>query len=242
MSVIRTENLAKTYKGGTTALGGLDLEVKAAEVFGFIGPNGAGKSTTIQLLLDFIQPDTGSAWLFDQPVRGTDHRRRLGYLPESVNLHTYYTGRGLLEFYAGLSGVAAGKRARRAAEMLELVSLQDAADRKISKYSKGMVQRLGLAQSLMNDPDLLILDEPTSNLDPVGRRDFRDIVLKLKERGKTVFISSHILSEVGSVCDRVAILHEGQLQRLEDLRSWEEVSTRALEDLFFDAIGRGRPQ
>ena len=239
MSVIRTDNLSKTYKGGTEALTGLDLEVHAAEVFGFIGPNGAGKSTTIQLLLNFIQPDTGSALLFGQPVRDTKHRERLGYLPESVNLHTYYTGRRLLEFYAGLSGVAAADRAQRAEEMLDLVSLRDAGDRKISKYSKGMVQRLGLAQALMNDPELLILDEPTSNLDPVGRRDFRDIVLKLKEQGKTVFISSHILSEVGSVCDRVAILHRGEMKRLEDLRSWNEVSTRALEDLFFEVVGSG---
>ena len=240
MSVIRTENLAKTYKGGTVALKGLDLQVNAAEVFGFIGPNGAGKSTTIQLLLNFIRPDQGSAFLFDQPVAGADHRKRLGYLPESVNLHTYYTGRRLLEFYAGLAGVPSADRGRRAEQLLELVSLQDAADRKVSKYSKGMVQRLGLAQSLVNDPELLILDEPTSNLDPVGRRDFRDIVLQLKEQGKTVFISSHILSEVGSVCDRVAILHEGELKRLENLRDWDEVNTRMLEDLFFDTIGRSR--
>ncbi len=240
MSVIRTANLAKTYKGGTVALQGLDLQVDAAEVFGFIGPNGAGKSTTIQLLLNFIRPDGGSAFLFDQPVAGTDHRARLGYLPESVNLHTYYTGRRLLEFYAGLAGVAAADRKERAEELLELVSLQDAADRKISKYSKGMVQRLGLAQTLVNDPELLILDEPTSNLDPVGRRDFRDIVLKLKQQGKSVFISSHILSEVGSVCDRVAILHEGELKRLENLGEWGEVTTRMLEDLFFDTIGRSR--
>ena len=240
MSVIRTENLAKTYKGGTVALKGLDLEVNAAEVFGFIGPNGAGKSTTIQLLLNFMAPDRGKALLFDQPVTDMENRKRLGYLPESVNLHTYYTGRRLLEFYGGLAGIESSDRARGAEELLGLVGLQDAADRKVSRYSKGMVQRLGLAQALINDPDLLILDEPTSNLDPVGRRDFCDIVLGLKEQGKTVFISSHILSEVGTVCDRVAILHEGELKRLEDLREWGEVSTRALEDLFFDTIGRGR--
>ena len=240
MSVIRTENLAKTYKGGTVALKGLDLHVNAAEVFGFIGPNGAGKSTTIQLLLNFIAPDHGRALLFDQPVTRMENRRRLGYLPESVNLHTYYTGRRLLEFYGGLVGLEPSDRVRGAKELLKLVGLQDAADRKVSKYSKGMVQRLGLAQALINDPDLLILDEPTSNLDPVGRRDFCDIVLRLKEQGKTVFISSHILSEVGTVCDRVAILHEGELKRLEDLREWGEVSTKALEDLFFDTIGKDR--
>lgn len=241
MSVIRTENLAKTYKGGAAALRGLDLQVNAGEVFGFIGPNGAGKSTTIQLLLNFIRPNEGTAFLFDQPVSGTDHRTRLGYLPESVNLHTYYTGRRLLEFYAGLAGVPTAQRAARAAELLSLVSLQESADRKVSKYSKGMVQRLGLAQALVNDPELLILDEPTSNLDPVGRRDFRDIMLQMKKKGKTVFISSHILSEVGSVCDRVAILHEGELKRLENLREWGEVTTRSLEDLFFDTIGSRRP-
>ena len=119
MSIIRTENLAKTYKGGTVALKSLDLQVNPAEVFGFIGPNGAGKSTTIQLLLNFIRPDQGSAFLFDQPVAGADHRKRLGYLPESVNLHTYYTGRRLLEFYAGLAGVPAANRRRRAEQLLE---------------------------------------------------------------------------------------------------------------------------
>ncbi len=239
MSVIRTEALAKTYKGGTVALKALDLEVQAAEVFGFIGPNGAGKSTTIQLLLDFIRPDRGSAFLFGQPAGGARHRARLGYLPESVNLHTYYTGRKLLEFYAGLCGVPAAERKARAEKLLDLVSLKDAADRKVSRYSKGMVQRLGLAQALVNDPELLILDEPTSNLDPVGRRDFRDLILQLKSRGKTVFISSHILAEVGSVCDRVAILHEGELKRLEDLRRLGRGSTQALEELFFKTIDGG---
>ena len=158
MSIIRTRGLSKTYKGGTQALVGLDLEVEAAEVFGFIGPNGAGKSTTIELLLNFIRPDAGTASLFGQPVETSGHRKRLGYLPESVNLHTYYTGRRLLEFYAGLSGIPSAVRAQRAEEMLALVSLEEVADRKVSKYSKGMVQRLGLAQALMNDPELLILD------------------------------------------------------------------------------------
>ena len=241
MSVIRTENLGKVYKGGTVALNRLDLEVNAAEVFGFLGPNGAGKSTTIQLLLNFIRPSAGTAYLFDKPVTCAQNRQRLGYLPESVNLHTYYSGQRLLEFYSGLLGVARADRSRRATELLQRVGLQEVAGQKISQYSKGMLQRLGLAQALLNDPELLILDEPTSNLDPVARRDFRDILLELKARGNTVFICSHILSEVESVCDRVAILQRGELKRvgtLEELSGAKgskivvrDLSARAIEAL-----------
>ncbi len=241
MSVIRTENLGKTYKGGTAALRGLDLEVNAGEVFGFLGPNGAGKSTTIQLLLNFIRPSSGTAYLFDQPVACTRTRQRLGYLPESVNLHSYYSGQRLLEFYGGLLGIQRADRSRRAAELLERVGLVEAAGQTISNYSQGMTQRLGLAQALLNDPELLILDEPTSNLDPVARRDFRDILLEHKSSGKTVFICSHILSEVESVCDRVAILQQGELKKvgtLEELSAAKgsrivvrDLPTRAIEAL-----------
>lgn len=221
MAVIRTEALGKTYKGGTVALHGLDLEVHAGEVFGFLGPNGAGKSTTIQLLLNFIRPTRGAAYLFGQPVTCAQIRQELGYLPESVHLHSYYSGRRLLEFYGGLLGLNRADSSRRAAALLERLGLREAAERRISQYSKGMLQRLGMAQALINDPDLLVLDEPTSNLDPVARRDFRDILLDLKARGKTVFICSHILSEVESVCDRVAILQQGELKRVGTL---EELS------------------
>ncbi len=214
MSVIRTENLGKTYRGGKTALERLDLEVAAGEVFGFLGPNGAGKSTTIQLLLNLIRPTTGTAYLFDKPVTCAKIRQRVGYLPESVNLHAYYKGRRLIEFYAGLLGIKRADRSRSAMDVLARVGLLDAADQAVSQYSKGMLQRLGLAQALINDPELLILDEPTSNLDPIARRDFRNIVLQSKASGKTVFISSHILSEVESVCDRVAILQEGEMKRV----------------------------
>ena len=205
------------------------------------GPTGAGKSTTIQLLLNFIQPSTGTAYLFDEPVTRAQTRQRLGYLPESVSLHTYYSGQRLLEFYAGLLGIARADRSRRATELLQRVGLQAAARQKISHYSKGMLQRLGLAQALINNPELLILDEPTSNLDPVARRDFRDILLDFKARGNTVFICSHILSEVESVCDRVAILQRGELKRvgtLEELSAETgarivvtDLSARAIEAL-----------
>ena len=224
MAAIYTENLEKAYASffgnqpETHALKGLNLEVKEGETFGFLGPNGAGKTTTILLLLNLIRPSSGSARLFDLPVTHSTVHRRLGYLPESVNLHDYYTGRGLLNFYAALLDVPAQIRMTRINELLQLLHLEDAAEKSVSKYSKGMLQRLGFAQSMLHDPDLLILDEPTASLDPVGRKEFHDILLELKKRGKTIFISSHILSEVESVCDRVAILEKGELKRVGTLQ------------------------
>ena len=238
MSVILTEKLSKTYGGRTVALTDLDLEVHESEVFGFIGPNGSGKSTTIHLLLNFIRPTSGTALLFGEQVAGSRHRRRLGYVPESINVHTYHTGYSLLKYYGQLSGLKSPGLTGRIDELLEYVGLQEAARRKVSKYSKGMVQRLGLAQALMNDPELLILDEPTSNMDPVGRREFRELVLDMKKQGKTVFISSHILSELGAVCDRVAILQHGVLKRIEDLSTWNDANDHSLEELFFATIDR----
>ncbi|MCY3883760.1 MAG: ABC transporter ATP-binding protein [Gammaproteobacteria bacterium] len=240
MSVIFTENLSKRYKGGTLALKNLNLEVRESEVFGFIGPNGSGKSTTIHLLLNFIRPSGGSAQLFGEPVIGARHRKRLGYVPETISLHTYHNGRGLLNFYGQLSGLKSLRLKRRIEEVLQFVGLQNDAKRRVSKYSKGMLQRLGLAQALLHDPELLIFDEPTSNMDPVGRREFRELVLDLKKQGRTVFISSHILSELGAVCDRVAIMQSGELKRLEDLRTWNDVDDSSLEKLFFDTIEQER--
>ena len=223
MIAIQTENLQKAYttfshRGDTHALKGLTLEVKQGETFGFLGPNGAGKSTTILLLLNLIRPTSGVARLFGSPVTDPQVHRRLGYLPESVNLHDYYSGRGLLEFYAALLDVPLEARKTRIDELLKLLQLEDAAQKSVSKYSKGMLQRLGFAQAMLHDPDLLILDEPTASLDPVGRKEFRDILVELKKRGKTIFISSHILSEVESVCDRVAILQKGELKKVGTLQ------------------------
>lgn len=223
MSAIRTENLCKTYRNGwnrdeTSAVRKLNLEVREGEIFGFLGPNGAGKTSTIHLLLNLIRPTSGTAHLFDQPVTKTDVHRRLGYLPETVSLHDYYRGKDLLNFYAKLCGVPAETCATRIDELLNLLQLEDAAEKSVTKYSKGMAQRIGFAQAMLHDPDLLILDEPTASLDPVGRKEFRDILLELKRRGKTVFISSHILSEVESVCDRVAILQNGELKRVGTLQ------------------------
>ena len=176
MAAIVTRNLGKTYRGGlrdkqdTVALDGLDLTVNEGEVFGFLGPNGAGKTTTINLLLNFMQPTTGDAMMFDRPVSDTAVRRRLGFMPESVHLHDYYTGRKLLAFYARLAAIDDSVRDKRIDDVLALVNLTDAADKRVAKYSKGMTQRMGLAQALLGDPDLLILDEPTASLDPVGRK------------------------------------------------------------------------
>jgi ABC-2 type transport system ATP-binding protein len=228
VTAIRTENLSKTYRGflgrkETAAVTSLNLEVNEGEVFGLLGPNGAGKTSTIHLLLNLIRPSSGAAFLFDRPITDPNVHRRLGYLPESVNLHDYYRGSALLDFYAALCGVPPGARQARVAELLELLGLEDAAQKRVSKYSKGMAQRIGLAQAMLHDPDLLILDEPTSSLDPLGRNQFREILLDLKRKGKTVLISSHILSEVESVCDRVAILQGGLLKRVGTL---EELSSK----------------
>ena len=224
MNAIHTENLGKIYRSGwrrakgAPALRGLNLEVKSGEVFGFLGPNGAGKTTAIHLILNLIHATSGSAQLFGQPASDAAVHRRVGYLPESVTFHNHYHGRGLLRFYAALTGMPRNQSAGRILEVLRLVKLEDVGDKPITKYSKGMLQRLGFAQALLHDPDLLILDEPTSNLDPVGRKEFRDILVELKRQGKTIFISSHVLSEVESVCDRVAILQQGELKRVGTLQ------------------------
>ena len=239
MAAIYTEQLEKRYSNAvfkleaTPALKGLSLEVREGETFGFLGPNGAGKTTTILLLLNLIRPTSGKALLFGEPVTDIRAHCRLGYLPESVNLHDYYTGEGLLEFYAGLLQIPADRRGGRVADLLKLLRLEEAAHKSVSKYSKGMLQRLGFAQALLQDPDLLILDEPTASLDPVGRKEFRDILIEMKGRGKTIFISSHILSEVEAVCDRVAILQKGELKRVGTL---QELSSARGTRLIFKSV------
>ena len=236
MAAISVNKLEKEYSASlwgngskTNALKGLTFEVREGETFGFLGPNGAGKTTTILLLLNLIRPTSGSVQLFGSPATEFNVHRRLGYLPESVNLHDYYSGRGLLEFYAGLLEVPVSTRKARIADLLQLLRLEDAAEKRVSKYSKGMLQRLGFAQAMLHDPDLLILDEPTASLDPVGRKEFRDILLELKRRGKTIFISSHILSEVETVCDRVSIIERGELKKVGTL---QELSSSASTRLF----------
>jgi ABC-2 type transport system ATP-binding protein len=219
MSVIlKTEKLRVEFKSRElrqkikVALTGLDLEVNAGEVFGFLGPNGAGKTTTMNVLLGFVPPTSGAAYLFGIDVRQPIARQRIGYLPEMTYYYKFLTAEELLRFYAKIFGLPRVEADKRIDQLLKLVELESARKRPIKSYSKGMQQRVGLAQALINNPDLLILDEPTSGLDPLGRMKVREIIERLKNEGKTVFFSSHELGEVETVCDRVAIIHQGELK------------------------------
>jgi ABC-2 type transport system ATP-binding protein len=209
---IEVARLGKTY-GRKTALHDLSLVVQPGEVFGFLGPNGAGKTTTIKILLGLVRASSGSARLFGQPAGNATVRRRVGYLPENFRFHEWLTGEQLLDFHARLAGLSSEQRRVRVPEVLGLVGLAGRGGDRIRAYSKGMTQRIGLAQALVHQPDLVLLDEPTSALDPVGRREVRDLIRGLRERGMTVFLNSHLLSEVEMVCDRVAIVDRGRVVR-----------------------------
>jgi ABC-2 type transport system ATP-binding protein len=193
------------------AVSNLSLRVPVGVKFGLLGANGAGKTTFVKMLLSAVNPTSGSAALFGKDARQPEARRPVGYLPENHRFPTYLTGYGMLDFYAALSGLEAIQRKRRIPELLDLVGLKDWGDVRIKKYSKGMLQRLGLAQALIHRPNLLILDEPTDGVDPVGRRHIRDILNGLTGTGVTVFINSHLLSEVEAFCEYVAILKRGEL-------------------------------
>lgn len=212
---ISIDDLTVTYgarrKEQITALDGLTLAVPRAHVIGFLGPNGAGKTTAIHTLLGFIRASGGTARIFGRDVREPIARHRIGYLPEHPNFYTFLTGRELLTVAGRLFRIGRRELRARVDALLMEVGLSDAADRRIATYSRGMMQRVGLAQALVNDPDLVILDEPTSGLDPLMRMTVREIIARLRERGKTVFFSSHELSEVELVCDRVAVLAGGRL-------------------------------
>jgi ABC-2 type transport system ATP-binding protein len=213
---IETVGLQKVYRSRfrgreIRAVENLTLRVPAGVKFGLLGPNGAGKTTFVKMLLSAVHPSAGSAALFGKDAREPEARRPVGYLPENHRFPTYFTGSGMLDFYAALSGVSASERKRRIPELLELVGLKDWGGVRIKKYSKGMLQRLGLAQALIHRPRLLVLDEPTDGVDPVGRRDIREILNSLTGSGVTIFINSHLLSEVESFCEYVAILNRGEL-------------------------------
>lgn len=219
MNVIELEGLSKLFAGGR-GVRSLDLRVARGEVFGFIGPNGAGKTTTLKMILGLIFPTRGSAKLFGKPVTDPEARRKLGFLPENPYLYQYLTGNELMDFCGRLVGLSAFDRRKKSAELIERVGLGHAADRPVRKYSKGMMQRLGLAQALLGDPELLVLDEPMTGLDPIGRKEVRDLMMEEKKRGRTLIFSSHILSDVEMLCDRVAIIHLGQMSaygKLSDL-------------------------
>jgi ABC-2 type transport system ATP-binding protein len=209
---IEISGLRKAY-GRKVALHDLNLSVQPGEVFGFLGPNGAGKTTTVKVLLGLVRPTSGNARIFGLPTTDPEARRMVGYLPENFRFQEWLTGAELLELHADLADVPKADRARRIPEVLRLVGLEDRASERIRGYSKGMVQRIGLAQAIIHNPRLVLLDEPTSALDPIGRREVRDLIRSLSARGMTVFLNSHLLSEVEMVCDRVAIIDHGQIVR-----------------------------
>ncbi len=205
-----------------TSLDGLDLEIREGEILGLLGPNGAGKTTTIKLALGLIFPDQGSVRLMGCPAERPSARAQVGYLPENPYFPDDLSGRELIHFAGRLHGLSAADRRHRAELLLEQVGLSAAADRPLRKYSKGMVQRAGMARALVGSPRFIILDEPMSGLDPVGRRQFRDMILKLREQGTTVLFASHVLSDAEMLCDRVAILRAGRLLAMRDLGGLEE--------------------
>jgi ABC-type multidrug transport system, ATPase component len=215
---IETENLTKEYPHGflhlkkKTSLEGLTMQIEDGEVFGFLGPNGAGKSTTIKLLMGIIFPTTGSARILNKPVNDVAMHRDIGYLPEQPYFYDYLTAAEVLDYFARFHAFSAAERRERVQKTLKKVGLETAGKIQLRKYSKGMLQRVGLAQAILHDPKLVILDEPMSGLDPVGRREVRDIVLELKNAGKTVLFSTHILSDAETLCDRVGVIAGGKLR------------------------------
>jgi len=208
---IDLHHVEKIYRGKVHALRGISMHVHRGEIFGLLGPNGAGKSTLVKIMMTVVRPTRVAGTMLGQTIGHKPTLARVGYLPEHHRFPRYLTGRQALNFYAALAKVDRRSRRVRADELLKTVGMSDWADKKVSSYSKGMMQRIGLAQSLMNDPDLVVLDEPTDGVDPVGRREIRDVLLQLRARGNTVFLNSHLLSELEMVCDRVAILVQGDV-------------------------------
>ena len=217
MHALTTHALTKDYAVGFwrkrpyRALDSLTLEVEAGEVFGFLGPNGAGKTTTLKLLMQLVYPTSGGGELLGKPLGDLSAKRRIGYLPENPYFYDYLTAEELLEYFAGLFGFARSERRARASRLLDEVGIGAERRLQLRKFSKGMLQRVGIAQALLNDPELVIFDEPMSGLDPLGRRDVRALILRLRDRGCTVFFSSHVLSDAEALCSRVAILARGRL-------------------------------
>jgi ABC-2 type transport system ATP-binding protein len=218
MAAIETFNLAKSYKVGfwrkheREALCPLTLSVQEGEVFGYLGPNGAGKTTTLKLLMGLIYPTSGTAAILGRPLDDSAMKAQIGFLPEQPYFYDYLTARELLTYLGSLSGIPAGDRERRVEAVLRRVGIHEHANLQLRKFSKGMLQRVGIAQAIVHDPKLIFLDEPMSGLDPVGRREVRDLIQSLKDEGKTIFFSTHILSDAETLCDRVAVLNHGRLR------------------------------
>ncbi len=217
MKVITTKNLTKEYpsrsfsKDKILALNNFTFEVSSGEIFGILGPNGAGKTTLIKILLGITFPTNGEVKIFEKEITNESYKKHVGYLPENHKFPNYLTGEQTLYFFGGLSGMSKAELKTKSDECLKLVDMEKWRKTKIKKYSKGMLQRLGLAQALLNNPSLIFLDEPTDGVDPIGRKEIRDILTNLKNQGTTIFLNSHLLSEVELICDKVAILNKGVL-------------------------------
>lgn len=217
MKAIVIDRLTKVYRSSwfgrapTPALDGLSLSVQQGEIYGFLGPNGSGKTTTLKILMGLMQATSGGAEILGKPLGDVQVRHRIGFLPESPYFYEYLTAEEFLAFYGHLAGLERAELGRKITQLLDLVGLAEARTRQLRKFSKGMLQRVGLAQALIHDPELVVLDEPMSGLDPVGRKQVRDLILSLRDQGKTVFFSTHIIPDVEMICDRVAIVVKGKL-------------------------------
>jgi len=239
--IIETRNLTKVYRDfwgrqKVQALKALDLEVRRGEIFGLLGPNGSGKTTTIKLLLGLLFPTRGEALVFGKDATEVTKNERIGYLPEESYLYKFLNAEETLDFYGRLFDMPAKTRKQRVAELIKDVGLEGARRRQLKEYSKGMTRRIGLAQALINDPELILLDEPTTGLDPIGTRKMKDMILQLRDRGKTIVMCSHLLADVQDVCDRIAILYQGELKelgrvdRLLEVRDVTQIQTRGLSE------------
>src|SRR3954452_6648541 len=228
MYAIEIQGLSKNYAVGfwkkqiRPALKSLELKVNVGETFGFLGPNGAGKTTTLKLLMGIIFPTAGSATILGKDLFDPEIKRKIGFLPEQPYFYDYLSAPELLDYYARLSGVPADQRRRRTTDLLDRVGLGDVGNKQLRKFSKGMLQRVGIAQAIVHDPEVVFLDEPMSGLDPLGRHEVRELIQSLKDDGKTIFFSTHILSDAEALCDRVGIIYKGELRgvgTVNDLRS-----------------------
>ena len=243
--VIQVSDLQKTYHDGwfrrrkIQALKKVSLEVGRGEIFGLLGPNGAGKTTLIKILLGIVHKTAGEASLLGQPAGRRIGRKRVGYLPEGHRIPRHLTGNAALEYYGSLSGMSVADTRRRRGELLEMVGLSDWGRTVVTKYSKGMLQRLGLAQAMLHEPDVLVLDEPTDGVDPVGRSEIREVLNLLKDQGKTIFLNSHLLQEIELVCDQVAILFQGEVLKVGPVEEVTDLTEAGSSDMTLELEGDG---